>query len=346
MYSKCILLAQLYNLRYITRYTRFTENVLSAGQSTEGTEFAVALPRTSNPFDGLVRMTAREETSYTIESSTETRQGTIPAMGSVTEVYPMEQRVTYGVETVGLIVTADNPISVHLDQPSWELDAAMARPIDDDDTEFYIINYLNEKTTLSGNPLSFYTVVAWEDDTTVEVMNNERSKVEVTLDKFEVLTEDAREYDGGHEFDYTGVYVRSDKPVGVFAGHGRVQFPDSSNINYICDSLPNTAELGTSFTTFPLVFGPDDSGSVIRVLAYTDDTVVTVDSLGVSEVINAGEFYELEHRISYDARKVSSYSSCSMLIFDSRMLYHSGLCIKKVRVGEFLKKIAVSIMNQ
>ena len=267
----------------------------------------VAFPRTGGDFDALLRMTAREETSYTIESSTETRQGTIPGMSSVTEVYPMEQRVTYGVETVGLIVTTDNPISVHLDQPSWELDVAMARPIDDDDTEFYVVTYLYSETTGSNRPLSFYYVAASEDDTNVEILNNEgRKLVEVTLDRFDVLSEDASEYTGGSDIDFTGVYVRSDKPVGVFTGHGRVRYPDNNNNNYIFDSMPNTAELGTSFTTFPLIFGPDDSGSVLRVMAVTDDTVITIDSLGVSESVNAGDYYELEHRESYDARKVSS----------------------------------------
>ena len=280
------------------------------GQSTEGTFFAVSLPRTAGTFDCLVTMTAREETSYTIESSTETRQGTIPAMGSVTEVYPMEQRVTHGLETVGLIVTTDNPISVNLDQPSWEVDAGMARPIHADGTEFFVVSYLNEKTTPSLRPLSFYSVVASEDDTTVEILNNERrAKVVVTLDKFEVISEDASEYEDGSEFDYTGVYVRSDKPVSVYAGHGRVQFPDNTNNNYIYDSMPNTADLGTAHTTFPIIYGPDDSGYVLRVLAVTDGTTVSISSLDVSEEINTGEFYELDHRVARDAIKVITSKS-------------------------------------
>ena len=269
----------------------------------------VACPGTGSPYDCLIRMTAHhEDTSFTIESATETRQGNIDAINTHTEVFENSQRVTSGLETVGLFITSDFPISVHIDQPNWELDVAMARPVDAADVEYYVTSYLyTESTTSSFRPLSFYSIAASEDDTNVQVLDNDRRViVDFVMNKFDVWTEDADDLGAqGADVDYTGVYVTSDKPVSVFGGHGRVHFPDNNNNNYVYDCMPSTGELGTMHTTFPILFGPDDNGYVVRVVAVSDDTTVTIASLGVSEVVNAGHYYELEHRVNKEALKVS-----------------------------------------
>ena len=72
----------------------------------------------------------------------------------------------------------------------------------------------------------------------------------------------------------------------MYAGHGRALFPGNNNNQYLHDTVPNTAQLGTSYTTFPIGFGADDTGYILRVLAASDDTLVTIADLGVSETLN------------------------------------------------------------
>ena len=271
---------------------------------SEGTSFVCALPRTGDDFDGLVRLTSKDGATVTIETASETRQATVLAGEAVTESYPMSQRVTHGTENVGLIITSDNPISVHLDQPSWELDVGTCRPVAPEDTEFYTINYLGEQVTASFWPLSFYSVAAFEDDTTVTITENLGDHFEINLNRFDVFTEDGAEMSGGSLIDFTGWHISSDKPVSVFAGHGRVLFPGNPTNQYIHDSMPNFAELTTSYTTFPVGVGADDNGYMLRVLATIDSTEVTISDLGISETIDAGQYYQLQHNVSYSAFKV------------------------------------------
>lgn len=276
---------------------------------TTGTSFIISIPRTGDDFDGLVRLTAQEEANVVIETATESREVVVPAMSEITEAFPMAQRVTFGLEAKGLMITSDNPISVHIDQPSWELDVAMARPLAAEDTEFYIINYLGDSVTASFWPLSFYSVAASEDNTIVEIFDEERQRrTTVELNTLDVYSEDASELGGvpGSLVDYTGLYISADKPISVFAGHGRVLFPGNNNNQYIYDSVPNTAEIGTSYTTFPIGFGADDTGYMLRVVSTVDGTLVTMPDLDVSETVDAGDYYQIEYTTSYNAFKVSA----------------------------------------
>ena len=162
-----------------------------------------------------------------------------------------------------------------------------------------------KQVTGSLHPLAFYMIIATEDNTMVEIFNGPNKLRDVQLNMFEVWSEDADELGPEGAFmDYTGLYISSDKPVSVMTGHGRVLFPNNNNYQYIFDSMPNSGEFETSYTTFPIGLGPETTGYILRVLAATDGTTVDIPDLGVSVTLAAGEYYELHHQTSYDSFKV------------------------------------------
>ena len=93
--------------------------------------------------------------------------------------------------------------------------------------------------------------------------------------------------------DLTGTSVAADNPVAVFAGHVCAYIPDQSvpACDPIIEQLPPVDAWGQTFLTLPLARNsPID---VVRILAATDGTVVTINGTEVA-TLNRGEYRQVE----------------------------------------------------
>ena len=159
-------------------------------------------------------------------------------------------------------------------------------PQGSDDTEFYLAN-LGSPDDVDGctGPTAYYTVCAFEDATTITVLQKSGgSLVEVqneVIGSFESFTE--REFTSdSEEENFAGFVVRSDKNVAVYTGN-RCYTYNAVNLA-TWSSIPSTQNLGTSHVVVPI--DADDSEMFVQVVATQDDTDVTVgngDTVTISE---------------------------------------------------------------
>lgn len=91
--------------------------------------------------------------------------------------------------------------------------------------------------------------------------------------------------------EVTGTRVTSNRPIAVFSGNECVNIPSGQfACDHIAEQLPSTEDLSSEFVlTQTTRTGAD--GNVVRVVAASDNTVVTRDGVALG-TIDAGEFLE------------------------------------------------------
>ena len=86
------------------------------------------------------------------------------------------QRVTYGLEEKGFELTSDVPVSVTIGCTDYEdqlaSDAMLLRPLSAEDTDFVITSFIGSNTSPDAYPQSFFSITASEDDTTIDIYDN------------------------------------------------------------------------------------------------------------------------------------------------------------------------------
>ena len=68
--------------------------------------------------------------------------------------------------------------------------------------------------------------------------------------------------------------------------------------------MPSTSQLGTSYTTMPVGFGPAENDYVIRVVPASMSTEVEMPGLLSPVILDRGEFVEVEINDCRDVYKV------------------------------------------
>ena len=95
------------------------------------------------------------------------------------------QRVTHGLEDKGFELISDTPVSVTIGCPDYTdryaPDNMLLRPLSADDTDFVITSFIGSSTSPSYEPLSFFSITASEDDTTIDVYDNNRDSYTTQL---------------------------------------------------------------------------------------------------------------------------------------------------------------------
>lgn len=194
-------------------------------EQNEGTRFAVALPYCSREYESELIFNAKTPAIVTVELPSITQIVHVPRNGAARYMLNNRMRVDDDIESRGILVTSDNPITVHVGtdfQPRQEApEATVVKPITDTSTYFPLATF---KGSQSGQrPNNFYMVVANQSDTNVVVYFKEGDDFvvhrNVTLNLFDVLTYDV-EYDELATRDFTGGYVVADQPVSVYSGTG------------------------------------------------------------------------------------------------------------------------------
>ena len=152
--------------------------------------------------------------------------------------------------------------------------------------EYYVISYL---------PLHFifpstYLLVGCEDDTTITTPSSKFTLNQMETYAMESLIK-----------DLTGTRIVSDKPVSVFSSHHCSRVPNSvSFCDHLTEQVPPTVTWGRFFLAAS--FLDRTSGEIIRILASTDATDVTMNCTTIPyhntvpmslTLSNAGNFVEV-----------------------------------------------------
>ena len=215
-------------------------------------------------------------------------------------------RVTSGRETKGYVITSSRPITVRIggqlhndvDTP----DEVLLRPIHAGATDFYIVSYIGD-TFASNQPLSFYTISPFEDNTEVTVYT---TTGEVSETGFYNSHESYTRRSSSNDDDFTGYQVVSDKPVGVVVGHAKAYVGEE--FQYVASSASSTDQLGTQYQTFPQGLGNSDNGYIVRILSTVDGTQVSIPQLSTFRTLDHGEFTDIDYSSSEGTLEVTFIS--------------------------------------
>ena len=153
-------------------------HVFSAG--SEGTHFVFSFPHghADFSFDTEIRITSREEVNVTLISKLSQDVMVIPSRGHVTYVGDPSQRVRHGLEDKGFELISDSPVSVIIGSTDYSNkyspDNMLLRPLSAEDTDFVITSFLSSTLGSAYAPLSFFSIAASDDDTTIQIYDNSR----------------------------------------------------------------------------------------------------------------------------------------------------------------------------
>ena len=209
-------------------------------------------------------------------------------------------------------VITDEDVTVYaLNQANLTSEAFLVLPSNVLGNEYYVLTYnsdgklsLLNQVTGASTPSQF-VLLALEDNTLVEIKPSDATyrygtnTHSVWLNAGESYLVQARITSSNLNRDLTGSYVKSTKPVAVFAGHQRATVPiDLSDNNpsrdFLCEQMIPTRAWGKNAIVVPFETPREiiQSGrDLIRIMASNDNTTIRMNNSEVT--IHAGSFIEL-----------------------------------------------------
>ena len=276
-----------------------------------------AIPASYDERTPLVTVSAKKETFVNLQTNLSLARHYVGDNSSHTFTVADIWRVSNGLESKGLEITSDEPVSVYIGtEMQWHRipDDIMVRPITADDTEYIISSYPGISSGSSSEywPNSYFMIIPQFDESLVQVLNFKNDiwaqQYSVVLNKFDVFTHDSFYANDGYT-DYTGWRVVATQPVAVISGHGYAYFGDVTR--HTCDSMLSTSVMGVHYVTFPVFFGLGTEGYVVRIVGSTaEDITVVIPDIGVDDIIPRGGFLEVKSVVSSKLMTVSYISNC------------------------------------
>ncbi len=201
------------------------------------------------------------------------------------------------IESLGVHVVADSQVTVSgLSTRFQTTDTYLAFPVDILGKQYRVMCY----SWLASDLVAQFAVVATQDRTTVRITpsvetREKRTKAvpfEIVLNRGETYQVMSR-YDPTTSSDLTGSSVEADRPIALFSGHNCAYVPSTSvkACNMLAEQLPPVDTWGRRFVVGRMA---DRSGSVVRVLASVDSTLV-YENERLVRTLQAGQFYENTH---------------------------------------------------
>ena len=97
------------------------------------------------------------------------------------------------------------------------------------------------------------------------------------------------------DYDLTGTRIVADRAISVFGGHTCAYLPYFAQAcDHIEEQMPPIETLGRDYVGAPMGDGSTMGQNVVRVIAGTSDTAVTLEGASGSRTLNAGEYLEFE----------------------------------------------------
>ncbi len=205
------------------------------------------------------------------------------------------------VESKGIHVTAQSPVSVHVvSENATSADGYLALPTPGLGTRYYVMSYSSVR--YGG---SEFAVVATQNNTTVSITPSAAGATKLAGTTFTVLLNTGETYQLANpaNADMTGSLVTSDKPVAVFSGHRCADVPSGVGYcDYLVEQIPDVSIWGKTFHTSPF---SGRARYTVRVIASRDGTTFATIPAGlISGTLNAGLHKDVV--LSGDAEFVSS----------------------------------------
>jgi hypothetical protein len=209
-------------------------------------------------------------------------------------------------------ITAQNEVTVYaLSQAVKTSDAFLTLPTVALGTEYYVMTYRSDGTTLANNSISTQStpsecaIVATEPNTTVHIIPSAPTAAgglvprDITLQQGDVFLIQAAITAANLRGDLTGTNITSTKPIAVFGGHQRARLPleNANNLvsrDFLCEEMPPLPTWGKNYfiTPYPQPAAVAKVGSdIYRVLASQDNTVISLNGTPIIK-LNKGQFYE------------------------------------------------------
>lgn len=294
------------------------------------TKDVCALDADGSPFAVVVSNPHNFAVDVTISNGGGTTDTVSVLANEVATLYPAEMGFddqsagSTSVASLAYKVTTTAPVAAYQFNPLdnenvFSNDGSLLIPRHTFDTDYYALTWQGLEVRPASNDLSSYVaVVAWQDATVVTVTPSADvvaglttpgitagTPTEFTMNAFDVLNLEA-----GGVGDLTGTRVQVtgglDATVGVFAGHEAVSIL-SPGANCCADHIEEmmfpTSTWGSEFAVAHSKVRVDES-DILRIMAQSANTTVTVSSGAVCPVLAPGEFCEIE--ISTDVEITST----------------------------------------
>jgi hypothetical protein len=211
-------------------------------------------------------------------------------------------------------ITTDNDVSVYaLNKTYKSSDATIVFPVNVLGKEYITASYnsdepnnpnINEINQNSFTPSEF-AVVATENNTHIEfeltakAFLHSQNSFSRDINAGDVFLVQAERDSLGSYRDLTGSYLKSDKPIAVFAGHQRALLPKSyvnklASRDQLFEQMLPISALGKIYIITPFAKPMDDAGyayDIYRIIAAYDSTAISVDGT-LKGIYDKGEFYE------------------------------------------------------
>ncbi|WP_454802207.1 T9SS type B sorting domain-containing protein [Mucilaginibacter phyllosphaerae] len=210
--------------------------------------------------------------------------------------------VNTGQYLKGIHITAQKKIAVYAHIYSQSVSGAtLLLPVSVLGKSYYSINYTQASNARSAT-FSVFTVVATEDNTTVEITPSQNlidGKPAGT--PFQIILRKGEVYQGMSFTDLTSTKIRSVstvdgecKKIAVFSGSTKIAIGCNDGVNFTSDNLFQqvypTASWGKNYITVPL---KDRNYDIFRVVLSDPATRISINGNVISpDAIQAGHFYE------------------------------------------------------
>lgn len=217
-------------------------------------------------------------------------------------------------------ITSTKEINVYgLSSALRSSDAFLVLPTDVLNDEYYVLSYFADEYNSSyGKPdnssytPSQFAIVANEDNTNVTITPTAKTTTgrpagvpySVVLNagqSYLVCTNTAN----GINADFSGTYIKGDKPFALFAGQQRATIPhdlridninaESASRDFICSQIPPVTTWGRNafvipFPQYKSIQKPEYYHDRYRVLSSADNNVIDIN--GTKKILNKGEWLE------------------------------------------------------
>ena len=231
--------------------------------------------------------------------------------GAVTNV-DLDPSVTMAdydvVETYGIQITASQPVSVYgVDYSEDTTCSFTGYPTTLLGTNYCVMSRASlDVAPNDPNPYSQFAIVATADNTTVHITPSPTADLYGHTNAYTVTNlqqgETYQIHSTNNTGDVTGTWIKSDKPLGVFAGANTAFVPDE-NTGWGNPLVQEQLPVDTwGKQALALSFAGRTGGDSYRVLAATNDTVVFTNG-EVAGTIQAGQYLKflLEGPVEFQA---------------------------------------------
>jgi hypothetical protein len=259
--------------------------------SRAGTDFRIVFPASTQPTDDVhLMISADTATSGRITNAAMgiDRPFTVtPGELTVVRLPPtIEIQVNDGVDTKGLHLSAQAPVTVHTlsGRASVSTDGSMLLPTPMLGQHYRLMSWGNG----AGASLA---VAAAHPDTTLTITPIIASVERPAGVPFQVELQPGQAYQlrAASSGDLSGTTVVADKPVAVFGSNACAFIPEGGTCDHIIEQMLPAESFGREFYSLPSPGRP--AGDILRVFAHTDGTRVELDGTEVA-TLAAGEHFQ------------------------------------------------------